>query len=199
MDEKFKSKNVQKEQFFVYVLCLCYILRAIRAGRCREQRYADHIQIYFRMHHFVVKFSLPQAARGHWPPNQNPADFPASSYSKTTRILEGGTIWVLGHSAEQYIVIIDWFDVNCRTKQVRCASVDGIRRFNCTLRCVHVHACHAVVVYIIYIRALSYLLALQTERTLQLLLYGFPLTIAVAACLSEPCCRCWVSSKQGSV
>ena len=36
-----------------------YILRAIRAGRCRERRYADHIfiQIYFRMHHFVVKFS----------------------------------------------------------------------------------------------------------------------------------------------
>jgi len=34
-------------------------LRAIRAGRCRERRYAGHIfiQIYFRMHHFVVKFS----------------------------------------------------------------------------------------------------------------------------------------------
>ena len=48
-------------------------------GRCRERRYADHIfiQIYFRMHHFVVKFSkfsLPQAATGRWPPNQNPAD-----------------------------------------------------------------------------------------------------------------------------
>jgi len=33
-------------------------------GRCRERRYADHIfiqiilQIYFRMHHFVVKFSI---------------------------------------------------------------------------------------------------------------------------------------------
>jgi len=42
----------------------------IRAGRCRERRYDDHIfiQIYFRMHHFVVKFSKlssPQAARGH--------------------------------------------------------------------------------------------------------------------------------------
>jgi len=37
-----------------------YILRrAIRAGSCRERRYADHIfiQLYFRMHHFVVKFS----------------------------------------------------------------------------------------------------------------------------------------------
>ena len=35
------------------------------------------IQIYFRTHHFVVKFSKfssPAAARGHWPPNQNPAD-----------------------------------------------------------------------------------------------------------------------------
>jgi len=53
--------------------------RAIRAGRCRERRYADHIfiQTYFRMHHFVVKFSLfssPQVARGHWPPVENPAD-----------------------------------------------------------------------------------------------------------------------------
>ena len=43
------------------------------AGRCRERRYADHIfiQIYSRMHHFVVKFSTfssPQAARGHRPP-----------------------------------------------------------------------------------------------------------------------------------
>jgi len=37
---------------------LGYILKEIRACRCRERRYADHIfiQIYFRMHHFVVKF-----------------------------------------------------------------------------------------------------------------------------------------------
>jgi len=69
-----KQKHAKKGSF----LCLCYILRAIGAGRCRERRYADHIfiQIYFRMHHFVVKFSKksPQAERGHWPPNQNPAD-----------------------------------------------------------------------------------------------------------------------------
>jgi len=53
MDENLKSQNMQKSSF------LCYILRAIRVGRCRERRYADHIfiQIYFRMHHFVVKFS----------------------------------------------------------------------------------------------------------------------------------------------
>jgi len=52
---------------------------------CRERRYVDHdhiglfSQIYFRMHHFVVrfiKFSSSQAARGHWPPNHNPADVP---------------------------------------------------------------------------------------------------------------------------
>jgi len=50
-----KRKHAKKSSF----LCLCYILRATRAGRCREWRYADHIfiQIYFRMHHFVVKFS----------------------------------------------------------------------------------------------------------------------------------------------
>jgi len=62
IDEKLKSENVQKRA----------VLRAIRAGRCRERRYAHHIfiqiQIYFRMHHFVVKFSQfssPQAAREH--------------------------------------------------------------------------------------------------------------------------------------
>jgi len=43
----------------VFFICLCNILRAVGAGRCRERRYADHIfiQIYFKMHHFVVKFS----------------------------------------------------------------------------------------------------------------------------------------------
>ena len=61
-----KRKHAKKSSF----LCLGYILRAIRAGRCRERRYTNDIfiQIYFRMHHFVVKFSSPQAARGHWPP-----------------------------------------------------------------------------------------------------------------------------------
>ena len=78
IDKKLKSENMQKKSSF---LCLCHILIAIRAGRCRERRYADHIfiQIYFRMHYFVVKFSQfssPQAARGHWPSNQNPADVP---------------------------------------------------------------------------------------------------------------------------
>jgi len=39
MDEKLNSENMQKSSF----LCLCYILRAIRAGRCRERRYADQM------------------------------------------------------------------------------------------------------------------------------------------------------------
>jgi len=48
MDEKLRSENMRKRA----------VLKAIRAGRCRERRYADNIfiQIYFRMHHFVVKF-----------------------------------------------------------------------------------------------------------------------------------------------
>jgi len=68
MDEKLKSENMQKRAiFYVYVI---FWEQSGHAGRCRERRYADHIsiQIYFRMHHFVVKFlkfSSPQAARGH--------------------------------------------------------------------------------------------------------------------------------------
>ena len=68
---KIKKRKRATESSF---LCLCYILRAIRAGRCRERRYADHIfiQIYFIMHHFVVKFSkfscLWRQGGGHWPP-----------------------------------------------------------------------------------------------------------------------------------
>jgi len=65
MDETLKKlKHAKKSIFSEY-------FERIRAGRCRERRYAaDHIfiQIYFRMHHFVVKFSKissPQAARGH--------------------------------------------------------------------------------------------------------------------------------------
>ena len=42
MDEKLKSENMIKKSNF---LCLCYILRAIRAGTCRERRYADLIFI----------------------------------------------------------------------------------------------------------------------------------------------------------
>jgi len=55
MDEKLKAKTCKKQ---------------ISEWGWRGRRYADHIfiQIYFRMHHFVVKFSkfsLPQPTRGH--------------------------------------------------------------------------------------------------------------------------------------
>ena len=46
-------------------------------GRVRERRCADHIfiQIYFRMHHFVAKFSnFLRRQGGIDRPNQNPAD-----------------------------------------------------------------------------------------------------------------------------
>jgi len=57
-----KRKHAKKISF----LCLCYILRAIGAGRCRERRYADHIfiQVYFCMHHFVVNFNIFFASGG---------------------------------------------------------------------------------------------------------------------------------------
>jgi len=66
MDEKLKSENMQKEQFSMFML----YFESIRAGSCRERRYADHIfiQIYFKMYHFVVKFwkfSLPHEAKGY--------------------------------------------------------------------------------------------------------------------------------------
>jgi len=78
MDEKLKSENVQKKSSF---LRLCYSFRAIRAGRCRERRYVDHIfiQIYFRMHYFVVNFQNFLRFRrqgGIDPANRNPADVP---------------------------------------------------------------------------------------------------------------------------
>ena len=83
MDEKLKRENMQKSSF----LCLSYILRAIRADRCRERRYADHIFIQigpigpllqnapFRSQIFKIFF----ATGGKWaltPHNQNPADVP---------------------------------------------------------------------------------------------------------------------------
>jgi len=64
IDEKLKSENI------LIIMFMLYIFFALSAGRCRERRYADNIfiQIYFIMHHFVIKFSKfssPQAARGH--------------------------------------------------------------------------------------------------------------------------------------
>ena len=82
-----KRKYAKRAVFYVY------ILRAIMAGRCRERRYADHIFIqiglYFRMHHFVVKFSKfssPGRQGGIDPPNQNPADVPGHGYWLSVRV-----------------------------------------------------------------------------------------------------------------
>jgi len=65
MDEKLKSENMQKQQFSMFML----YFESNQGRQVRKRRYADHIfiQIYFRMHHIVVKFaqfSSPQAARG---------------------------------------------------------------------------------------------------------------------------------------
>jgi len=54
MDEKLKSENMQKNGSF---LCLCYILKAIRAGRCRERRYADHTFIQMNSQIFKIFFA----------------------------------------------------------------------------------------------------------------------------------------------
>ena len=81
-----KQKHAKKSS----CLCLCYILRAIRAGRCRERRYANHIfiQIYFRMHHFQNLLRLRRQG-GIGPPNQNPADVPAHcSFRKFRKLLK---------------------------------------------------------------------------------------------------------------
>jgi len=44
MDEKIKSENMQKRAvFYVYYI----FLRAIRAGRCRERRYAVHMTLRY--------------------------------------------------------------------------------------------------------------------------------------------------------
>ena len=54
-DEKLKSENMQKNSSF---LCLCYILRAIMAGSCRERRYAAILQnAPFRSQIFRIFFA----------------------------------------------------------------------------------------------------------------------------------------------
>ena len=58
MDEKLKSENMQKRAVF-YV----YVIFREQSGQAGVENGA--IKIYFRMHHFVVKFSSLQAARGH--------------------------------------------------------------------------------------------------------------------------------------
>jgi len=43
--KNYKAKTCKKSS----ILCLCYILRAIGASRCRERRYVDHIFIEIQM------------------------------------------------------------------------------------------------------------------------------------------------------
>jgi len=80
MDEKLKSEIMQKEQF----LCLCYILRAIRTGRWRERRYADHIFIQILqnapLRRQISKIVFASGGKGALTPNQNPADVPACKW-----------------------------------------------------------------------------------------------------------------------
>jgi len=76
--KKLKSENMQKNSSF---LRLCYILTAIKAGRCRERRYAGHIFILqnapFRTQIFTIFFA--SGSKGALTAlNQNPADVPAS-------------------------------------------------------------------------------------------------------------------------
>ena len=61
---------MQKSSF----LCLCYILRAIWAGRCSERRYADHIFRYTSA--CTISYSNFQNFLRIDLPNQNPADVP---------------------------------------------------------------------------------------------------------------------------
>jgi len=69
MDEKLKSENIQKRAVFgISELIIMFMLYFER--NLGKRRYTDHmfIQIYFRMHHFVVKFSKFSsllAAMGH--------------------------------------------------------------------------------------------------------------------------------------
>jgi len=80
---------MQKNSF----LCLCYILRAISAGRCRERSYADHIfiQIYvlqnapFRSKIFQNFLRLWRQG-GIDPPNQSPADVPGCCVCRQTEM-----------------------------------------------------------------------------------------------------------------
>jgi len=81
MGKKLKSENMQKRAVFSMGSG-----SEVMAGVENGAMLTTFIQIYFRMHHFVVKFSTfssPQAARGHRPPNQNPADALGNCFRST--------------------------------------------------------------------------------------------------------------------
>ena len=76
--KNWKAKTRKKAVFCVYVI---FWEQSGQAG-VENGAMLTTFQIYFRTHHFIVKFSKfssPQAIRGHWPPNQNPADVPGSA------------------------------------------------------------------------------------------------------------------------
>jgi len=91
MDEKLKSENMQKRA--VFYVCVIFWEQSGPAGVENGAMLTIYlyIQIYFRMHHFVVrfsKFSSPQAARGHWPPSQNPTDVPGREVVRSQYCIE---------------------------------------------------------------------------------------------------------------
>ena len=96
---------------------------------------ADHIfiQIYFRMHHFVVKFSKfssPQAARGHWPPNQNPADPPVPVHVGVDRYLPQTPVLSSKPARPPLLQYIDRTDGRTDTGRLHtpCCVYKGVRR-----------------------------------------------------------------------
>ena len=91
MDEKLKSENMQKEQFWE------------QSGQADVENGAMLTTYLFRYTSEYTSFrsqifqknSSPEAARGHWPPNQNPAD--AFVWGEGRRREEEGVAsWLLG-------------------------------------------------------------------------------------------------------
>ena len=71
MDEKFKKRKHAKRAVFW--------MGVGRTALCWPHIYSDIVHnAPFRSQ--IFKISSPQAARGHWPPNQNPADALAPRY-----------------------------------------------------------------------------------------------------------------------
>jgi len=98
MDEKLKKRKHAKESSFLnfWAHNYVYVIFWEQSGQARQRRCADHIfiQIYFRMHQFVVKFSKKNFASGAnglkgavTLPNQNFADAAASVLPRFLRLV----------------------------------------------------------------------------------------------------------------
>ena len=83
MDEKLKSENIcKKAVFYVYVIFWEQSGQAGVEALCWPPIYSDILQnAPFRSQIF---FASSQVARGHWPPNQNPADVPGDTLTFNT-------------------------------------------------------------------------------------------------------------------